>query len=656
MNLLLKAALRARKHLSLLIITFFALIALTVASQMEMFTLGVISSKGSDFFTLFGDKGEVTKEQMQQRWDDIDTEKKGVISQTDAARYIGSRKGANPLQYVMYQMQKRFDLNNNIQSLIVLLVFVAVFKAMTLFFSRYTTQILSIRVSRDLREQYFQHIQKLPMSFYHKYDIGTLSNRVAGDASQIATSLNSFLTNYLQAPFKIVTTLLGCFYLSWHLSLVIFIGLPLVVLPIVFVTRRVRRITRQLQRNQEKFTSVLIDFLAGIQTVKIFAMEGFSFKKYKEQNDRMATLESKTAKYDLMTRPILHTITTICLATVVIYGLHFLQLSVSQLIVFCGLLHLFYEPVKKFAEENANIQKGVIAAERLFEVLNIDPIDANNREMVTLNNFRDAVEFKNVWFKYQEEWVLKNVSFRIKKGETVAIVGATGAGKSTIVQLLPRLYDIQKGDILIDGISIKNYTPDSLREQISFVSQKPFLFLDTVSANISFGRNFSKDKVCHAAKRAHAKEFIEELPNKYQTMLQEMGKNLSGGQQQRLAIARALAKEAPILILDEATSALDSISEKRIKDTISELHGEITQVIIAHRLTTIEHADRIIFLDYGQKIAEGTRDELMETCMPFKLMWDAHFSVDSMLKETTSFSESTTHAASEAEAEISIKK
>lgn len=636
MRLLLKAALRVRKNLSILLITFGTLLCLTFANQMEMLTFGVMANSGADFFHLFGsDKetkpGEITKADVEKKWKKIDKDNTGVITHKDAAEYLSKSSGSNPLHRIIYEIKKKFNIdNNNFEAFIILLLSVALFKAIFLFTSRYTTQILSVRINRDLREQYFEHIQTQPMSFYQKYNIGSLSSRVVGDASQIATSLNSFITNYLHAPFTIISTLCVCFYMSWQLSLVIFFGLPLIVFPVVFLTRRVKRITRQLQKNQEKFSSVLIDFLAGIQTVKVFAMEAFSFKKYKEQNDRMAHLETKTAKYDLMTRPVLHTITTMCLAVVALFGLHVLRMSLSELIMFCGLLHLFYEPVKKFADENANIQKGVVAAERLYEVLNQKPLIEDREGCVELKSFNHTIEFDKVWFRYEEEWVLKDFSFKVEKGETIALVGATGAGKSTIVQLLPRLYEVQKGEIRIDGKPLHDYSQRSLRDQIGFVPQKPFLFEDTINANISFGRPFTDEQIQKAAERAHASEFIDLLPGKYETMLSEMGKNFSGGQQQRLAITRALVKNAPILVLDEATSSLDAISEHKIKLAIQELHGSVTQIIIAHRLSTIEHADRIIFLEHGQKIAEGTKDHLLETCPQFRLMWDTHFRVKAM--------------------------
>ncbi len=629
MRLLLQAALRNSRHLTLAVLTFFTLLCLTVATQCEMFSVGLMANSGADFFTLFSPDGKKVKEKISlkdvnRRWAEIDKNGDGVITKRDASLSIASRKESNPLSWVMHEVSSHFDIERDFTLLIGILACVALFKAVSLFSARYVTQLLSIRITRDLRQQYFEHIQSLPLSFYQEQNLGSLSSRAVGDAGQIASSLNSCLTNYLQTPFTLVSTLIACFYLSWKLSMIIFLGLPLIIFPVIFLTRQVKRISRQLQKNQETFTSVLLDFLAGIQTVKIFAMEAFSLRKYKEQNDQMAALESKSAKYGLLTRPLLHMIATCCLAVVVLFGLYTLRMTVGQLLMFCGLLHMFYEPVKKFAEENSNIQKGVVAAERMFEVLNLKPQIQDKDGAIDLTGFKNLIEFDHVWFKYKDDWILKDLSFTVKRGETVALVGATGAGKSTLVQLLPRLYEIQEGEIRIDGVPINTLTQKSLREQIAFVPQRPFLFFDTVAENIAFGRSFSKEEIEEAARKAYAHEFISEMPKKYDTLLAEMGKTLSGGQQQRLAIARALVKKAPILIMDEATSSLDAISENHIKRAIRELQGEMTQILIAHRLSTIEHADRIIFLDRGRKIGDGTLQELLGTCLPFRILWETY--------------------------------
>jgi len=629
MRLLLQAALRNSRHLTLAILTLVSLLMLTVANQSEMFSVGLMANTGADFFTLFGPEGKKVREKIRfddvvKRWNQIDRNGDGAITKQDAALYIAQRKDTNPLNWVMHKVSAHFDVEQNFSLLILILVGVALYKAVTLFAARYFTQLLSIRITRDLRQQYFEHIQSLPLSFYQEQNLGSLSSRAVGDAGQISSSLNSCLTNYLQTPFTVASTLVACFYLSWQLSMIIFLGLPLIILPVIFLTKQVKRITRQIQKNQETFTSVLLDFIAGIQTVKVFAMEAFSLRKYKEQNDQMAVLESKSAKYGLLTRPLLHLIATGCLAVVVLFGLYTLHMTVGQLLMFCGLLHLFYEPVKKFAEENANIQKGVVAAERMFEVLHLKPQIQDHDGAICLSGFKNIIEFDKVWFKYRDDWVIKDLSFTVKKGEIIALVGSTGSGKSTIVQLLPRLYEVQKGEIRIDGVPISALTQKSLREQIAFVPQRPFLFFDTVAENIAFGRSFSREEITDAALKAYAHEFIVDLPKQYDTLLAEMGKTLSGGQQQRLAIARALVKKAPILIMDEATSSLDAISENRIKQALRELQGEVTQILIAHRLSTIEHADKIIFLDRGRKLAEGSIDQLLSTCPAFRYLWESY--------------------------------
>ncbi|HSX13675.1 MAG TPA: ABC transporter transmembrane domain-containing protein, partial [Chlamydiales bacterium] len=337
MKLLLLAALRNSRHFSLAILTVVSLLFLTVANQCEMFSIGLMANTGSNFFSLFTEnKDSVSLHEVEARWNEIDTNQDGIITKQDASSYLAQKKDKNPLRFLMHKVGSKIDIEKNFSILITFLVTIAIFKAITLFFSRYVTQLLSIRITRDLRQQYFEHIQSLPLSFYQEQNLGSLSSRAVGDAGQIASSLNSCLTNYFQTPFTIISTFLACFYLSWHLSLIIFFGLPLVILPVIFITRRVKRISRQIQRNQETFTSVLLDFIGGIQTVKIFAMEAFSLRKYKEQNDQMAALESRSAKYGLLTRPLLHMIATSCLAVVVLFGLYTLHMTVGQLLMFCG--------------------------------------------------------------------------------------------------------------------------------------------------------------------------------------------------------------------------------------------------------------------------------------------------------------------------------
>lgn len=626
MRKLLLMAFKNQRHRALLILTLISMCLLTFASQLEIVSIGVITQKGADFFELFSPTNEtaevITKTDIDARWKQIDPNNLG-ITKFEAAAFLEHHKSGDLVGRVTRFVNGILPISNNIGNLAIVLVCVALFKAITLFMHRFSTRLIAIRISRDLRQNYFEHIQSLSMSFYQQHNIGSLSSRVVGDAAMVAEAVNACLVNYIQTPFTVITTLTWCFLTSWQLSMIVFFGFPFIIFPIVFLARRVKRISKQIQQNQERFASVLIDFLAGIQTVKIFAMEEFSLKKYRERNDYMADLERRSARYDLASRPIVHTIAMVLLATALLCGLYVLHLGVSDVLVFSGLLYIFYEPIKKFAEENSHIQRGAAAAERMFEVMSLKPEIEDAPNSKPLISFEESIEFDNVWFRYGEnQWALKGLSFKIRKGETVAIVGPTGAGKSSIVQLLPRLYDIQKGDILIDGKPLKAYTQRSLREQIAFVPQRPFLFFDTVTQNISFGRSFTAEQIKRAAIKAHADEFIEQLPQGYETELAEGGRNLSGGQQQRLAIARALVKGAPILVMDEATSSLDAISEHRIKLAIQELHGEVTQIIIAHRLSTIEDADKIIYLEKGEKVAEGTREELLQICPGFRRMWE----------------------------------
>lgn len=629
MKRLLQIAFRNRKQRWLLALTVVAMCLLTFASQLEIFTLGVITKKGPEFFELFAPiedhtlakTDRITLQQMEERFHQIDTTHQGMITKTEATQFYSQWRHRDFIEEAMNFVDSHLHVSQNLFRLAMMIIFVACFKAVTLFIHRFSTKLVAIRISCDLRQRYFEHIQSLPMSFYQSHNIGGLSSRVVGDAAQVAEAVNACLVNYLQTPFTVITTLTLCFLTSWQLSLIIFIGFPLIVYPIIYLAYRVKRVSKQIQQNQERFASVLIDFIAGIQTVKMFAMEDFSLKKYREQNMHMAKLERRSARYDLSSRPVVHTIGMMFLATALMYGLYVLQLSVSEVLFYCGLLYVFYEPIKKFAEENSHIQRGIAAIERMYEVLDLKSQIEDSESAQELEGLETDIEFDNVSFRYGDQWVLKDVSFKIKKGESVAIVGPTGAGKSTLVQLLPRLYDVQEGTIKINGKPITAFTQKSLRERIAFVPQRPFLFLDTISANIAFGRDFTKEQVEIAAKKAHADEFIVHLPAGYATEVAEGGKNFSGGQQQRLAIARALVKQAPILVMDEATSSLDALSEHHIKTAIEHLRGEITQIIIAHRLSTIEHVDRIIYLENGRKVAEGTKDELLKSCPGFLKMW-----------------------------------
>lgn len=610
-----------------LLFTLIFALGLTIASQLELFALGVAANKGPDFFELFSPQGQkktssISRSQFLNTWDEIDEEHKGEITQEDVATYLERSKKGGMISKGTAFVQKWIPVHKHIWALVLFIVFASLLKATTLFAYRYGTKLFSIYICRDLRQKYFEHIQSLPMSFYHEHNIGALSSRTVNDAYIIADGIHSALVNYIQTPFAVVSTLLLCFAISWQLSCIVFFGLPFLVYPIIFIARRIKKLSKQIQKKQEAFSSVLVEFLSGIQTIKIYAMENFSLKKYIEHNDAMAQLEVRNARYDVGSRPVLHTIGMFFLITALLLGLWGLKLQLPEVLLFCGLLVVVYEPIKKFAEENGRIQRGIAACERLFDVLDLHPSIQDEKNAKTEVSFEKVLALSSVSFGYgKDQSVLSDISFNVAKGEMIAIVGPTGGGKSTIVNLLTRLFEVQEGFITIDGVPIQQFTQRALRDFFAVVPQRPFLFHDTVRENICYGRSFSEEAVQKAARQAHAEEFILGLPQGYSTFLAEGGKSLSGGQQQRLAIARALIKQSPILVLDEATSSLDSASELQIKLALKELKGSVTQIIIAHRLSTIEDADRIIVIDEGKKVGDGTKDELLAACPTFQKIW-----------------------------------
>ncbi|WP_213357830.1 ABC transporter ATP-binding protein [Chlamydiifrater phoenicopteri] len=665
MKLLLKAVLRRKKRLFLLGFSLLSIIGYSLASQAEILSLGVIVKTGPDAFQLFGRKDvcdgsqlastpkEIDRKSLLESFDKISGGGDSItLRQANAylARNTSGPKKVSITKKIASSIDSWLKLSNASTSykkfylLVGVLALVAAFKAITLFFVRYLTMLISIRVSKDLRYEYFSSLQKLPMSFFHSYGIGNLSSRITMDSEQIAEAVNSLFVNYVHAPAMFLLTLAVCYSISWQFSLTVFLGFPILVLPVVFLAKKIKSIARSVQVNKSSFSSILIDFLSGIMTIKLFCTEEFSLQKYSAYNERVAKLEEKSARYGIAPRPILHAAASLFLAIVMLIGLYVFSITPSDLLVFCGLLYLVYEPIKKFADENTQIMKGCAAAERFFEVINLCKEQDGQSKQKSFSGMLSTLEFRNVVFGYGEkinvrEPVLRGISFSVKKGESVGIVGPTGSGKSTIMKLLPRLYEIDSGEILIDGCSISSYNVQSLREHIACVPQKPFLFYDSILNNLLLGKIFSKEEVLAALRDAHATEFIDKMPDGIHSILEESGKNLSGGQQQRLTIARALLKKASILLLDEATSSLDAVSENYIKEIISSLKGSCTQIIIAHKLSTLEHVDRIIYVENGRKIAEGTKEELLQSCPGFREMWMLSNSINSAAASSNAIEE-----------------
>lgn len=632
MKLLLKLLLKSRKHLVLFIAVGFGVIGLSLASQLEVFSVGVVVKTGSDFFLVFGKEkengklskvSEISFENIESRLREIQSDTTKLLTKEAVDEYVAKHSKKSFIQKSIDWLDKHFHIHRNLGALAIFLFFVAIFKAIFLFTNRFCAQLIAIRISKDIRLSYFQCFQSLPFSFYNHHDVGNLTSRINADAHQIAISVNSLFINYLYAPIIFISSIVSCLCISFKLCLLVFLGFPLLVLPVLYIARRIKFLAKLFLKKQEKFSSILVEFLTGIMTAKLFQTEDYILSKYKKENDAMAFLEERSALYALSARPILHAVSSLFFALIMIAGLYKFSIPPEELLIFCGMLYVAYEPCKKFADENNNIMKGIAAAERFNELVTIKK---SSQEEIKENNllefsFKNEIRFKNVSFDYNGISVLNNISFSIKKGETIGIVGPTGSGKSTLIKLLPKLYDSFTGDILIDGISIFEISSSSLRKYISYVPQSSFLFSDSIWNNLTFGKNFSEEEIDCAIKQARLDDFISSLPNKYDFQIEESGKNLSGGQQQRLAIARALLKNFSILILDEATSALDSINESYIKFALEELKGKKTQIIIAHKLSTLDFVDKIIYLERGHLIAEGTKEELLESCPEFKKMW-----------------------------------
>jgi ABC-type multidrug transport system fused ATPase/permease subunit len=583
MKVLFLAIFRVKNHSLLFIFSILTLIGLTIFNQLEMFVFGAIAKTAEAIPGLKIGKVAIIVDQIKN--------------------YLG------------------LD-SESFYSIVLLFVVVGVGKALFMFFNKYLTKILAVRICRDLRNQCFATLQKLPLSFFGKFDRGKLSTRVITDANQISLSFNSFVVNYIQMPFIVVSTLLICLTLSWQLTAVLFVGIPLIVLPLRLITRKLRRISHSMQRKQESFISIIIDHLSGIFTIKSYQLEKYSIRKYSEENARIVAFDEKIQKYDSLTRPITHFLMTVMLVGIAYIGIHVLCLSFPDLIVYCGVLHMLYSPLKQFSEENANVQRGIVAASRLYDIMGAS-FEEEDLNKMSIKPFEQTVSFSNVCFSYGDLKILQDISFTLKKGEVLAIVGSTGSGKSTLLKLFARLYNIDSGSVEMDGENIYNYSLSSLRDQFAVVSQESFFFNDTIAANLVFDADISKEEMIDAAKKACIHDFILTLKDGYETIIEEMGKNLSGGQKQRLSIARALLKKSPILLLDEATSSLDAISEKMIGVALNQMKGEITQVIVAHRLSTVQHADKIIFLEQGRIKSYGSLQEVIETAPSFSAMWEA---------------------------------
>jgi len=530
----------------------------------------------------------------------------GVTAITGLTAYL--------LERVIQSMEFKDPAQLNVISLVVVGVF-----ALKWFFSYgqvYYLALAAQRLTARLREDVFAHMQRLPLSFFQSRQVGALQSILANDVPILQGAV-LLVRDVLDAPLRILAFLIYIFYLNWRLALLACLFLPAIALLIQRLGRQIHRITHQTQGSLADITALVQEALSGVRVIKSFAMEDREIERFAQRNRQVLYHSLKGERRRARLRPTVEFIGAISIALVLWFGGHQVasgKMSTGQLMSFLFLLHQIAQAANGIGSLMLTRKQVRAAAERIFrEVLDVEPEVYDAPDAVELPRLQGLIEFRNVSFRYPTgEQALRNVSFTIAPGEVVALVGHSGAGKSTLVDLLLRFYAPQQGTIHIDGYELSCVRLESLRQQIGVVPQQTVLFVGTVAENIAYGKpDATQEEIEAAARAAHAHEFIERLPNGYQTLIGDRGVRLSGGESQRIAIARALLRNPRILILDEATAALDPISERMIQRVIEEGRGKRTTLIIAHRWSTVQCADRVLVLHRGELIEQGTHAELL---------------------------------------------
>ncbi|MCK5640483.1 MAG: lipid A export permease/ATP-binding protein MsbA, partial [Gammaproteobacteria bacterium] len=484
------------------------------------------------------------------------------------------------------------------------------------FISSYFMAWMGREVIKKMRAELFDQLLRLPVSFYDVTPSGSLISKFIYDVEQVAQSVTSAITVLVRDTLTVIGLLGYMFYINWILASIMLIGGPIIGYVINVISKRFRRYSTRIQNSMGDVTQVAEEVIEGQRVIKTFGGQAYELQRFDDINEHNRHLNMKMETTNAASVPVVQFISASASAAVIYVATSepFLEtLTVGTFVSFIAAMMMMYGPMKSLTQINATLQRGIAAAQSIFNFIDMSPeIDDGTVEMKSCNG---SVVYQDIHFNYGDdgEEVLQGIGFEAKAGQTVAFVGRSGSGKSTLVNLLPRFYLPKSGVIRIDGYNIENIRLQDLRDQISLVNQHITLFNDTIENNIAYGRlgGANRDDVIKAAKAAHAMEFIERLPEGLDTLVGENGVLLSGGQRQRLAIARALLKNAPILILDEATSALDTESEQLVQDAIIKLMQNRTSIVIAHRLSTIKHADQILVIDEGRIVERGTHNELI---------------------------------------------
>jgi len=481
----------------------------------------------------------------------------------------------------------------------------------------YLMEYIAQDIVYELRNKFYSKLHELSLDFFTKIHTGEIISRITVDINMIREAITKGFASLIRDSLTVLVLLGVIFYRQWLLSLLTLFIFPLSVIPIVKLGKRFKKISKKNQERIAELVSLICEVISGIRIVKAFCMEEFEKKRFLKKNKKLFKIILKGYKVNALSSPMVEVFGAISGACVIwIWGYQVIKgnLSTGTFFSFLTAVFMLYKPLKNLSKVNNLIQQAVASSERIFPIINMKPSVVEKENAITLPPVKREIRFKDVYFAYESNsYILKGINFKINIGEIVAIVGKSGVGKTTLVNLIPRFYDPTRGDIFIDDYNIKDVTLKSLREQIGIVTQETILFNDTVFNNIAYGReDISEDEVIKAAKAANAHDFIINLPDGYNTIIGERGVKLSGGQRQRIAIARAILKNPPILILDEATSELDAESEFLVQEALMRLMKGRTVFIIAHRLSTIIHADRILVLHDGRIVEDGTHESLLQ--------------------------------------------
>ncbi len=493
------------------------------------------------------------------------------------------------------------------------------------FANSYFINWVGYRVVFDVRNRIFAHFQTLSLDFHNRAEIGQLISRVIADAQVIEKAVSTTIVDMTKQPFTLAACLGAMFYLDWKLTAITLAVFPLCLIPIVLLGHRVRKASKLAQLKLADLVGVLHETLTGIRVVKAFQMEASEIRRFEIVNRGVFSQRMRAARNLILLNPIIMFVASFGIAAVLVYA-YWRQMNFAAFTTFMFAAIKMYEPVKQLSRVWAIIQESGPPAERIFEILDEKPTVVEAADAKLLPPVQRSVSFDRVTFGYNSSAVLREVSLEIPVGQFVAVVGPSGAGKTSLANLLARFYDPTDGVVKFDGQDIRHATLQSLRSQIGIVTQETILFNDTIASNIAYGRpNATRAEIEAAAKKAHAHDFILERPDGYESVVGEKGIQLSGGQRQRIAIARAILKNPPILILDEATSALDTEQERAVQEALDELMRGRTVFAIAHRLSTVQHAHRILVLDGGSIAESGTHAELLAKGGLYKKLYDLQF-------------------------------